>query len=104
MAIMVAYVGMVYGPIGAFLAEYFLGRIRYTSVSLPYHIGNGWGGGLVPLITTAAYAGTSRLCVDLSNRRTCGSFHPWPVPDAGNTGAEHLGRASGPEALIETIK
>ena len=51
-AIMVCYVGMVYGPIGAFLAEYFPGRIRYTSVSVPYHIGNGWGGGLVPLITS----------------------------------------------------
>jgi hypothetical protein len=46
---------MVYGPIGAFLAEYFPARIRYTSVSVPYHIGNGWGGGLVPVITTAAY-------------------------------------------------
>ena len=54
-AIMVCYVGMVYGPIGAFLAEYFPARIRYTSVSVPYHIGNGWGGGLVPVITTAAY-------------------------------------------------
>src|SRR5499427_683603 len=41
-AILVNYVGMVYGPIGAFLAEYFPGRIRYTSVSVPYHIGNGW--------------------------------------------------------------
>lgn len=60
-AIMVAYVGMVYGPIGAFLAEYFPGKIRYTSVSVPYHIGNGWGGGLVPLITSAAYAGTGSL-------------------------------------------
>jgi MFS family permease len=43
-AILVAYVGMVYGPIGAFLAEFFPSRIRYTSVSVPYHIGNGWGG------------------------------------------------------------
>jgi MFS family permease len=60
-AIMVCYVGMVYGPIGAFLAEYFPARIRYTSVSVPYHIGNGWGGGLVPFITTAAYAGTGSL-------------------------------------------
>jgi len=51
-------VGMVYGPIGAFLAEYFPARIRYTSVSVPYHIGNGWGGGLVPIITTAAYLKT----------------------------------------------
>jgi MFS family permease len=60
-AILVAYVGMVYGPIGAFLAEYFPGRIRYTSVSVPYHIGNGWGGGLVPFITTAAYQATGSL-------------------------------------------
>src|SRR5947207_3802678 len=56
-AILVSYVGMVYGPIGAFLAEYFPGRIRYTSVSVPYHIGNGWGGGLVPVIHTAAFRG-----------------------------------------------
>src|SRR5881396_2275934 len=55
-AILVNYVGMTYGPIGAFLAEFFPGRIRYTSVSVPYHIGNGWGGGLVPIVTTAAYA------------------------------------------------
>jgi MFS family permease len=54
--ILVNYVGMTYGPIGAFLAEFFPSRIRYTSVSVPYHIGNGWGGGLVPIITTAAYA------------------------------------------------
>lgn len=60
-AILVSYVGMVYGPIGAFLAEYFPGRIRYTSVSVPYHIGNGWGGGLVPFITTAAFQATGSL-------------------------------------------
>jgi MFS family permease len=60
-AILVSYVGMVYGPIGAFLAEYFPGRIRYTSVSVPYHIGNGWGGGLVPFITSAAWASTHSI-------------------------------------------
>jgi MFS family permease len=60
-AIMVCYVGMVYGPIGAFLAEFFPGRIRYTAVSMPYMIGNGWGGGLVPFITTAVYAATGSL-------------------------------------------
>ena len=59
--ILVCYVGMVYGPVGAFLAEYFPGRIRYTSVSVPYHIGNGWGGGLVPFITTAAFAATGSI-------------------------------------------
>jgi MFS family permease len=60
-AILVNYVGMTYGPIAAFLAEFFPGRIRYTSVSVPYHIGNGWGGGLVPIITTSAYLSTGSL-------------------------------------------
>src|SRR5437763_5911564 len=60
-AILVSYVGMVYGPIGAFLAEYFPGRLRYTSVSVPYHIGQGWGGGVVPLVTTAAFQATHSL-------------------------------------------
>jgi MFS family permease len=59
--ILVNYVGMVYGPVGAFLAEFFPGRIRYTSVSVPYHIGNGWGGGLVPFITSAAFAATGSI-------------------------------------------
>jgi MFS family permease len=60
-AILVSYVGMVYGPVGAFLAEFFPGKIRYTSVSVPYHIGNGWGGGLVPFITFAAFTQTGNL-------------------------------------------
>jgi MFS family permease len=59
--ILVCYVGMVYGPVGAFLAEYFPARIRYTSVSVPYHIGNGWGGGLVPFVTSAAFAATGSI-------------------------------------------
>jgi hypothetical protein len=56
---------MVYGPIAAFLAEYFLARIRYTSVSVPYHIGNGWGGGLVPIVTTSAYLSSGSLAAAL---------------------------------------
>ena len=64
-AILVAYVGMVYGPIGAFLAEYFPARIRYTAVSMPYMIGNGWGGGLVPFITTAAFTATGSVAYAL---------------------------------------
>src|SRR2546426_8491199 len=60
-AILVSYVGLVYGPIGGFLAEYFPARIRYTSVSVPYHIGRGLGGGLVPFITSAAYQATHSL-------------------------------------------
>ena len=50
------YVTMVYGPIAAFLVELFPTNIRYTSMSLPYHIGNGWFGGMLPLIATAIVA------------------------------------------------
>ncbi|MFX4887725.1 hypothetical protein ABTB91_20020, partial [Acinetobacter baumannii] len=48
--ILIGYVTMVYGPIAAFLVEMFPTRIRYTSMSLPYHIGNGVFGGLTPFI------------------------------------------------------
>jgi len=65
-AILVSYVGMVYGPIAAFLAEFFPSRIRYTSVSVPYHIGNGWGGGAVPLVTTAVWTSTHSLAATLA--------------------------------------
>ncbi|HEV2722007.1 MAG TPA: MFS transporter, partial [Thermoanaerobaculia bacterium] len=54
--IQVIYVTMVYGPIAAFLIEAFPAKIRYTSFSLPYHIGNGWFGGTVPLIGAALVA------------------------------------------------
>jgi hypothetical protein len=50
--IMILYVTMVYGPIAAFLVEMFPTKIRYTSMSLPYHIGNGVFGGLTPFIAT----------------------------------------------------
>lgn len=51
--ILVLYVTMVYGPVAAALVEMFPTRIRYTSMSMPYHIGNGWFGGLLP---TTAFA------------------------------------------------
>src|SRR4051812_48587076 len=54
--IMLIYVTMVYGPIAAFLVELFPTQIRYTSMSLPYHIGNGWFGGMLPLLATAIVA------------------------------------------------
>jgi hypothetical protein len=57
LVIMVIYVTMVYGPIAAFLVEMFPTKIRYTSMSLPYHIGNGWFGGMLPLLATAFVAG-----------------------------------------------
>ena len=58
---MVIYVTMVYGPIAAFLVELFPTRIRYTSMSLPYHIGNGWFGGMLPLLATALVAATGDI-------------------------------------------
>ncbi|NCT82345.1 MAG: MHS family MFS transporter [Comamonadaceae bacterium] len=54
--VLVLYVTMVYGPIAAMLVELFPTRIRYTSMSLPYHIGNGWFGGMLPSITFAMVA------------------------------------------------
>ncbi|MFZ6642105.1 MFS transporter [Undibacterium sp. TC4M20W] len=56
LTILVIYVTMVYGPIAAMLVEMFPTRIRYTSMSLPYHIGNGWFGGLLPFFAVAMVA------------------------------------------------
>jgi nitrate/nitrite transporter NarK len=61
LTIMVIYVTMVYGPIAAFLVEMFPTKIRYTSMSLPYHIGNGWFGGVLPLVATAMVAHTGNI-------------------------------------------
>ena len=61
LVIMVIYVTMVYGPIAAFLVEMFPTKIRYTSMSLPYHIGNGWFGGMLPLLATAIVAATGNI-------------------------------------------
>jgi sugar transport protein len=63
--IMVIYVTMVYGPIAAFLVELFPTRIRYTSMSLPYHIGNGWFGGMLPLLATAMVAAQGNIYAGL---------------------------------------
>ncbi len=59
--VMLIYVTMVYGPIAAFLVELFPTRIRYTSMSLPYHIGNGWFGGMLPLLATAMVAASGDI-------------------------------------------
>jgi MFS family permease len=61
LVIFVIYVTMVYGPIAAFLVEMFPTKIRYTSMSLPYHIGNGWFGGILPLLATAIVAATGNI-------------------------------------------
>ena len=63
--IMVLYVTMVYGPIAAFLVELFPTKIRYTSMSLPYHIGNGWFGGMLPLLATAMVAKAGNIYAGL---------------------------------------
>jgi len=61
LTILVLYVTMVYGPIAALLVELFPARIRYTSMSLPYHIGNGWFGGFLPTFAFAMVAATGDI-------------------------------------------
>ena len=61
LVLLVIYVTMVYGPIAAMLVEMFPTRIRYTSMSLPYHIGNGWFGGLLPATALAIVAQTGNM-------------------------------------------
>ncbi|MCD0501615.1 MFS transporter [Bordetella petrii] len=61
LTILVIYVTMVYGPIAAMLVEMFPTRIRYTSMSLPYHIGNGWFGGFLPPVAFAVVAATGNI-------------------------------------------
>jgi len=61
LTLLVLYVTMVYGPIAALLVELFPARIRYTSMSLPYHIGNGWFGGFLPTISFAVVAATGNI-------------------------------------------
>ncbi|HTU02842.1 MAG TPA: MFS transporter, partial [Candidatus Sulfotelmatobacter sp.] len=63
--IQVLYVTMVYGPIAAYLVELFPARIRYTSLSVPYHLGNGWFGGFTPLIATSLVAATGNIYMGL---------------------------------------
>jgi hypothetical protein len=59
--ILVLYVTMVYGPIAAMLVELFPARIRYSAMSLPYHIGNGWFGGFLPATAFAMVAATGDI-------------------------------------------
>ena len=61
LTILVIYVTMVYGPIAAMLVEMFPTRIRYTSMSLPYHIGNGWFGGFLPATAFAIVAAKGNI-------------------------------------------
>ena len=65
LVVLVLYVTMVYGPIAAWLVEMFPTRIRYTSMSLPYHIGNGWFGGFLPTIAFAIVAANGNIYAGL---------------------------------------
>jgi hypothetical protein len=65
LTLLVLYVTMVYGPIAAALVELFPTRIRYTAMSLPYHIGNGWFGGLLPATAFAIVAQTGNIYAGL---------------------------------------
>ena len=65
LVVLVIYVTMVYAPIGAYLVEMFPARIRYTSMSLPYHIGNGWFGGFLPTIAFAIVTATGDIYAGL---------------------------------------
>jgi len=63
--LLVIYVTMVYGPIAAWLVELFPAHIRYSSMSLPYHIGNGWFGGFLPVTSFAIVAATGDIYAGL---------------------------------------
>jgi MFS family permease len=63
--VMIAFAAMVTGPVAAFLVESFPAKVRYTSMSLPYHFGNGWFGGFLPLIATALVAKTGNIYMGL---------------------------------------
>jgi hypothetical protein len=86
--IQVLYVTLVYGPIAAFLVELFPTKIRYTSMSLPYHIGNGVFGGLVPIIglsmiqkTGNDYAG---LWYPMIIAGVCALIGLWKLPETNH--------------------
>ncbi len=70
--VLVVFVAMVYGPIAAMLVEMFPTRVRCSSVSLPYHLGNGWFGGLLPS-AVLAICGAKRP----SSRPACGCRSSW---------------------------
>jgi MFS family permease len=74
--IQMVYVAMVYGPIAAFLVELFPTAIRYTSMSLPYHLGNGWFGGFLPLIATAATTSPAVIALFGVNAIYAGLIYP----------------------------
>ncbi|HEX7507220.1 MAG TPA: MFS transporter [Polyangia bacterium] len=79
LTIQMVYVCMVYGPVAAFLVELFPTKIRYTSMSVPYHLGNGWFGGFLPLIATAVTASTWAKSTFGANSIYTGLIYPIAV-------------------------
>ena len=81
LTILVIYVTLVYGPIAAWLVELFPTRIRYSGLSLPYHIGNGWFGGFLPATVFAIVAATGNIYSGLwypiadGRHELCGRAH-----------------------------
>ena len=73
---LVILVTMVYGPIAAMLVEMFPTRIRYTSMSLPYHIGNGWFGGLLPTTRLPSWRRPA-TCTTACGTRSSSRESPW---------------------------
>ena len=95
--LLIMYVTMVYGPIAAALVELFPTRIRYSGLSLPYHIGNGWFGGLLPATSFAMVAQTGDIyfgpLVSGHHRRGDGGHRPAVVPETHRTIDEYTERS-----------
>ncbi len=94
-------VTMVYGPIAAFLVELFPTRIRYTSMSLPYHIGNGVFGGLTPFIATSLYE-FSKTPAQPAGDPFAGLFYPITI--AGLTFTRSYSRGLQRSVLLSQFK
>ncbi len=91
--IQVLYVCLVYGPIAAYLIEAFPAKIRYTSLSLPYHIGNGVFGGLLPLIGLSSVRRHRQYLCGALLSDDCGGLdvYCWDCPAAGDRRPSYLG-------------
>ena len=92
LTVLVLYVTMVYAPIAAMLVEMFPTRIRYTSMSLPYHIGNGWFGGFLPDDVVRDRGGDRKhlLGALVSDRHRGGDLRHRDALRAGDEGRGHL--------------
>jgi MFS family permease len=99
--VQVVFVTMVYGPIAAFLVELFPTKIRYTSMSLPYHIGNGVFGGLVPIIGLSLIKNTGNnfagLWYPMIVAAICAVVCYVAVPETSHVDIESGSMASAPE-------